>query len=273
LVSHFDGHDLTMPPMPRAAERVLARLRDSQSTMAEVARDISEDQVMAAEVLRMSNSVFYRGTEKITSLQSSVTRLGTHALRTLMMHQSLRSAMFPKSGVDRDVAERLWRRSLASGCVMRGLAEFTKLDPDDALLIGLMHDIGNVLVLRITHERQVMQTRLDWGTFEYLCFECHQEFGELIAEAWKLPSELKSLISNHHACPNPEDPLRVQRWMLMLTDMVNQMLGYDVEAQYDLMRSRPVMELGLLGRSDFEDFFGRLPEEIEEMLASLEVRK
>ena len=271
LVSHFDGHDLTMPPMPRVAERVLAHLRDPKSSMTRIAKDIAEDQVMAADILRMANSALYRGLYKITNLQAAVTRLGGNAVRTFTLHQSLRAAMFQKKGVDVDLAEGIWRRSLASGCTMRGLAPFTHMDPEEASLIGLLHDIGNVIVLRIAHEQSIIAHRwIDPDTFDYLCFECHQEFGELIADAWKLPDTLKELISNHHVEPDREDPLRVQRLMLILTDMINQMLGYDTPADYDLLKTRPVEELGLASQPGFEKFLAELPDQIAETVATFQ---
>jgi len=269
LVSHFDGHDLTLPLMPRVAERVLAHLRDPKSNMARIAKVIAEDQVMAADMLRMANSPLYRGLYKINNLQGAVTRLGGNAVRTFTLHQSLRAAMFQKKGVDVDLAEGIWCRSLASGCTMRGLAHFTGMDEEEASLIGLLHDIGNVIVLRVAHEQSAIAHHwIDSDTFEYLCLECHQEFGELIADAWKLPDTLKELISSHHVEPDREDPLRVHRLMLMLTDMINQMLEYDTPADYDLLKTRPVKELGLASRPGFEEFLAELPEQIAETVTT-----
>ncbi|MCH7885421.1 MAG: HDOD domain-containing protein [Planctomycetes bacterium] len=271
LVSHFDGHDLAMPPMPRVAERVLAHLRDPKSSMTRIAKDIAEDQVMAADILRMANSALYGGLHRITNLQAAVTRLGGNAIRTFTLHQSLRAAMFQKKGVDINLAEGIWRRSLASGCIMRGLAQFTHMDPEEASLIGLLHDIGNVIVLRIAHEQSIIARRwIDPDTFEYLCFECHQEFGELIADAWKLPDTLRELISSHHAYPDREDPLRVHRLMLMLTDMTNQMLRFDTPADYDLLKALPVEELGLASQPGFEEFLAGLPDQIAETVATFQ---
>jgi HD-like signal output (HDOD) protein len=269
MVSHFDGHDLNLPAMPRVAERVLSRLRDPKSSMAKVAKDIAEDQVTAGDVLRMANSALYRGLTKITSLQAAVTRLGANALKTLMMHETMRAAMFYKKGVKEELADMLWRRSLASGCVMRGLAQFTAKDRDDAFLLGLLHDVGNVLVVRLMHEqRKVVKFEPDSDTFEYLAFECHQEFGELIANGWGLPESLTELIANHHKPPAADDPLATERWMLIFTDMTNQMLGYDVPNEYNLLGSRAATELAVADRPGFEAFLAELPEQIEDVIGS-----
>lgn len=269
LESHFDGHNLTLPTMPLAAESVLKRLRDPRCSMSDVAKDISEDQVMAADILRIANSAFYRGTETITSLQAAVTRLGSTAIRTLMMHQSLRAATFYSKAKDRELADLLWVRSIASATIMQSLSRFTLSDPDDAFLIGLLHDIGNIVVLRTVYEQESrMDYRIDIDSFESLCFEYHQKFGELIANSWQLPMDIKDLISNHHELPPTDDPHRTARLMILLADMITQMLGYNIEAQYNLLESQPVIELGLSERGDFVTFLAELPDQIQEATAS-----
>jgi len=267
LVSHFDGHDLHMPPLPHVVERVLSKLRDSKCSLSQVADIIAEDQVVAAGVLRIANSPLYRGLNRITALRPAVARLGTRALQTLMMHESVRSTMFRDVGTYREYANLLWRCSLAGACVMREISQFTNVEAEDAFLIGLLHDIGNVIVLRIAHgHRKFSNYELDIDTFDYLCGETHQEFGELVADAWKLPENLKDLIANHHAYPPEDDKHRVARLMLQVTDMSCSLMGYAPYQLFDLLNSRPVQDLGLDARPGFTKMLGNLPALIEEVV-------
>ena len=267
LASHFDGHDLEVPSLPHVPQRVLQRLSDPNCTIAELARCLSEDQVVAAAVLRTCNSPMYRGLEKITALAPAVARLGSRILRTLMMHQSLRAALFHSKGGDRELANSLWRRSLAAAAVMRSLSPLTGLDPEDAFLIGLLHDIGNVMVFRVAHKQaELTRYHVDADTFEYLCHECHQEFGELVAQAWKLPRTLATLIADHHTRPGPDDPLRVERLQLELTNMILAMLDFAPPAAYDLPASVPARELGLPDRHEFIPLLSELPDRIDDVL-------
>lgn len=270
LVSHFDGHDLKMPSLLHVAERVLAQLRRRDCDLSAVAREIAQDQVVTAAVLRMANSPLYRGLHKITGLQPALARLGTKAIRTLMLHESIREAMFHGKGELRHFAEILWARSLASAHLMRGLSTFTGLDEEDASLIGLLHDIGGVIVLRIVQTHLVaVQDLIDEATFEYLCAECHQEFGELVADAWKLPASLTKLISDHHSYPAANDPLRMARLQLVLNDMILACLGYMPHVPYALLDSRVVQDLGLADRRGFVAFLAELPGQLEETIEAL----
>jgi HD-like signal output (HDOD) protein len=265
LISQFDGHDLNLPPLPRVPEIVLRRLRDPNCDFTKVAGDIAEDQVIAGAVLRMANSALYRARKKVTALQPAVTRLGVNMIRTIMLQQSLRAAMFRRKGADEERPRTIWRRSVASATIMGGLAALTASNSDEAFLIGLLHDIGNVLVLRAAQDQQtVLHHKLDSETFEYLCYETHQELGELIAGAWDLPPTLKDLIADHHTVPAPETPLRAYRLQLELTGMINAMLGYAPAGAYNLREVRAAKDLGLAGREEFVTFLDALPAQVEE---------
>ncbi len=270
LVSHFDSHDLTLPAIPRAAEKVIQRLGNRDYDIKKVSRDIEEDQVLAGAVLRMSNSVIYGGRVKIASVHRAVSRLGANALRTLMMHQSLRAAAFEGKGGDRALCDLVWNRSLAGGCVMRCLAPITGIDPEEAFMMGLLHDVGSVVVLREVqkHERS-LNYEMDIATFDYLCWETHQEFGELVAENWGLPGDIQRVIARHHEHPTEDNPLRRETLVLMLADMINAMIGFAPAAQYDLLNSRVVHDLQLADREDFEDLLIELPGVVEINVASV----
>lgn len=270
LVSHFDGHDLTLPPLLHVAESVLPKLRDPDCSLPETARELSEDQVIAAGILRMANSPLYRGLHKITALPAAVTRLGLTALRTLLMHESLRAAMFYRKGHTNEFARILWTRSLASATIMRGLSEFTSVDKEDGFLIGLLHDIGNVIVLRIVHgDGRLPRYEVDLDTFEYLCAETHQEFGELIADAWSLPANLKVLLSDHHNYPAHDDPLCTPRLQLQVTDMIASLLGFAPYQPYNLLECRAVQDLNLASHPKFLPFLKNLPDDVNETIGAL----
>jgi len=273
LVSHFDGHDLTLPPLLHVAEVLLPKLSDPNCDLGKVAAGLSEDQVVAAAVLRMANSPLYRGLNKITGIRPAVNRLGTRAVRMLLMHESLRAATFlhkkGQQGVN-ELAKSVWRRSLASACIMRSLAELTGTDQEEAFLVGLLHDIGNVVVLRIAFGAQFApRYRLDPGVFEYLCYETHQEFGELVAKAWALPQNVASIVSDHHTHPAPNDPLRVPRLHVQLTDMIASLLGYAPYTPYGLLDSPAVRELQLAARPHFSTLLSALPQQLEETITFL----
>jgi len=269
LITHFDGRNLTLPSLPRVPERVLQMLSGHRD-MRLVAKEISNDQVSAAAVLRMSNSVLYSGLQKITTIEQATVRLGSNTIRMIMLNLSMRSITSREQRKDNNRAERLWQRSLASATIMRLLADVTKVNPEEAFLIGLLHNVGNIIVLRIINgQRDRLKIQINDPTFEFLCHETHQEFGELLAGGWSLPERLKSLICDHHAYPVPNQPFRLERLHLQMTEMISSLLGYIPLCNYDLLSSRAVRDLGLADRADFIEFLNELPDKINEAMATL----
>ncbi len=267
LIDQFDGHDLELPPFPRVPEIVLKDLRKRNCDFGNVARDIAEDQVIAAAVVRMANSPLYRGMHEVTALKQAITRLGATALRTLMFNQSMRVAAMGAEGVNKEYGTMIMRRSLASATIMSGLSQFTGVDQEEAFLIGLLHDIGNVVVLReASRQQRFIDYELRHMTFEYLCDETHQEFGELIAKAWSLPPNVQQIIAGHHEYPAEDDPLRTERLLIRVTDMICAILAYSPHVPYDLLQTQEMADLNLATRQECIHFLYHLPEQVEDMI-------
>ncbi len=265
IVTYFDGHDLNIPPLLQIAEQILSKLKKPKTNLRDIADKLAEDQILAASTLRMANSPLYRGVDRIAALQPAVTRLGTKAIRTLLVRESMRAATFQGTESHQELADLLWLRSYASAHIMSRLAPLVGTDPEDSFLVGLLHDIGSVVVLRIVSKYEnVCPNGLDLDTFDYLCYESHQEFGELLATDWNLPQTVRELITDHHRFPSEDDPAKKERLQLQLSDMLCSMLGYATQIPYDLMNSDVVCALGLSDQPKFIRLLEKLPAELAE---------
>lgn len=266
--------DLQLPPTPSAASRVLQMLAKDSHDARQLAAEVANDEVASLAVLRQANSVLYRGREPVTDLCTAITRLGLTVLRTIMLQHSLRAAARPRRG-DRHLAAIVWNGALASACIMRNLAELLRTvsadargprpqspDNEAAYLDGLLHDVGNVLVLRETQEQQaVLRYQIDLDEFDWLCRAHHERLGRFIGDAWNLPDTLKTLIAAHHEPRTADTPPSVA--MIALTDMLKAMLGYAPPASYDLLQSTPAQALGLTAHPAFIAFLTQLPDDLQ----------
>ena len=260
--------DLRLPTLPKSAECVLRMLGGTRSSAGQIAGELAKDQVLSAAVLRLANSALYGAAGRITDLRSAATRLGNLVLRTVAMQYSLQSAVRPNFARDRTLTDIVWNGSLASATIMRGLAECLWADDEEAYLIGLLHDIGNVLVLREVQEQQTfLRYRMALEPFEWLCYQHHEKLGRLVGEAWDLPDKAKTLAADHHGAGVPGDPLARERSMIALTDMIKSMLGYATRRSYALLTSNPAKALGLAESPALTAFLGDLPAQLRGLKA------
>ena len=88
LVKRIQSDQLFLPTMPSLVTRVLELLHDPDAGMKEAAQLLEKDPVLAARALRMATSAaFAAGTKKVT-LQEALARLGTKALKGLLVEAS-----------------------------------------------------------------------------------------------------------------------------------------------------------------------------------------
>lgn len=269
LECSLENHDVELPPIPRVPEAVLRCLSSHYCDFHRVADLISEDPSTTTRVLRMANAAIW-GVKTTSSIPEAVVRLGNRPLQSLMMSESLMVASRPSRKANRLIAQRFWNRSLAAGCVMRALAPLCNFDPEEAFVIGLLHDVGDVVVLRAIDRFEALSHEgIESEAFEYLCHRFHQPLGTMVADEWALGPTLKVILGAHHAWPKAKEAHRKERLMLMLSDMINQMIGFAHPAVYNLPKARPVAELRLDQREDFLPLLVPLPGQIRERVAAI----
>jgi len=121
-------------------------LRGNDFGLADVARLISSDQVLTADVLRCANSaLFSRGTPAVT-VQQALSRVGAAEVRRLALAPGL-GAQARGAGSLSSLRRRAWLESLAAALVSQELARANGLDPEVAFVCGLLHDFGKVIAV------------------------------------------------------------------------------------------------------------------------------
>jgi hypothetical protein len=138
--------------LPRAAGVVpalLARLRSDSSSLGELAEHVSRDPTLVAEVVAMANSAFYRRERPVMELSHSIQMLGVGGLRAAIARVVLKPMVDARSGpVIKRSAPRLWKHTEFKTQLGAEIARSQGLDPFDAYMLALLHDIAWSSVLR-----------------------------------------------------------------------------------------------------------------------------
>jgi len=142
-----DG-DFEIPSMPDIAIRISKAVNNLDTTSADIARIIQMDPALAARIIHIVNSPLYAGRHRIDNCPDAVTRLGRATTRSLVLSFILKNLFRTKHAILRDRMSELWAHSRKVAAVCHVLARIgSKLDPDRAMLAGLIHDIGAVPIL------------------------------------------------------------------------------------------------------------------------------
>jgi len=82
----------------------------------------------------------------------------------------------------------------------------TKLNPDDAFLAGLLHEVGKLYILMRVKDK--IEQLASEAAFQAVVAEWHPRLGRAVIESWGLPEDLAAAVGEHQACAleAPEPP-------------------------------------------------------------------
>lgn len=183
-----DGH-IDVPALPDVVLRVREAVADSARSVADIARIIQADIPLAGRLLQVANSPLYAARRPAEHLHAAVMRLGMVTTRNLVESFALRRVFFSPDPSLRERVEDIWRHSVQVGAIAYTLARITPgLDADRALLAGLVHDIGILVLLRYTEQRPLLRNddiQLD-GVLRIM----RGEVGGYVLDHWRLGPDL-----------------------------------------------------------------------------------
>lgn len=147
--SNQSGADMVRR-MPGVIPQLLQSLRSGDFSGADLARKISQDLVLVAEVLRLANSAILGSGKAISSIDHAILVIGQDGLRQLITGVAFKPIVNLNSGsFNRKLAPRLWAQSERCAVASRMLASESPVDGLEAFLAGLVNNVGLTVSLRV----------------------------------------------------------------------------------------------------------------------------
>lgn len=223
---------IDLPVFHPVALKLTIMLSDPYSDIDDVIKTINEDQALASQVLKMSNSAAYVGLVKSETIKEAVVRLGAGQISMLTMAASQASLHVSANSVVNEIMKELWQHSLVTALGCWWVAQHTGHQSivDHAYMAGLLHDIGKLHLLKalehLTLEKQIVVDReLVLAVFT----EMHVEQGDRIMRYWNIPPVYQSVAFHHHdATSNPIDSLLT---MVRLVNKVSRKVGISLDPE------------------------------------------
>jgi HD-like signal output (HDOD) protein len=196
-----------LPPMPAVAFKALQLVDDVNCTADEIAKVLSHDAALAAQVLRAGNSSAASRREHVSNLRDAVQAVGFRYVKGIVM-ASVTRRWNPNFS---HVARMVWERSIGTGVATRILLTGLGLrDNEKFFLPGILHNLGQVVmlshpeigaaypkVLQLIAEKSLTFSHAE---HEILGFS-HPLVGALVVQKWGFPLEMCRSILHY------DDPL------------------------------------------------------------------
>jgi HD-like signal output (HDOD) protein len=198
LAKDLSKGGLELPSFPDIVIRIRKAVADDAVTTEQIVQIIGADPMLAARILTMSNSAALRpATDAITDLRAAVNRIGRNMVRnTTMSHGIVQTKAAYTLKEAKVCLDKLWDECALVAALCFVLAKKrTKLNLDEALLVGLMHGIGKLYILGRAEshpeifgdEADLYQVMDDW----------HAAIGSSILENWGFASYMSEAVAQY----------------------------------------------------------------------------
>jgi len=182
-------HDrLVVPSMPEVALKIRRMIEDEDAPIPDLARAIHSDPAISAKLVKVANGALYHGQPKVESCARAVARLGLNTTKHLVMGIVLGNVFHEKinTALLNEMARALWLHSVEVGAISMALARVTPgLDPEEAMLAGLVHDIGELVIL--SYADSYPEIGSSRRTLEAVIARLKGEIGAAILREWQFP--------------------------------------------------------------------------------------
>lgn len=184
----FRDDNLHVPSLPDVALRLRSALHHDIS-IAEAAKIINLDPAIASRLVQVANSPLYRTANALGSCHDAVNRLGLKTTQTLVISISLNNLFLSTNRKLNQLLQQLWRESIQVAAISQTLASLTrKVNADEALLAGLIHNIGALPI--ITYAESLDSGLYSDDQLQQTIHLLQARLGTQILRKWRFPEEI-----------------------------------------------------------------------------------
>lgn len=252
----------SLPQFPENVIHVQKLISDPTSDMPAIARQISMDPALTADLLKMVNSAQYMLAKRVDNISEAVKMIGIKGIRNLLYSYGTQKVL----GDDTIDKKKLWEHSYRTAFYAYNLVKNFRNDTnllDDAYIGGILHDMGKIIFSNVHPDLLnkikgfCAEKNLPASTFEDLSAGMnHAELGALIAEKWNFPDKLVAAIRFHH---DPESTPADCKDLVDTVYLANMFCEYENgNVSYDQLDAGPLENFGLKSKKQVDALLERL---------------
>ena len=197
----------SIPALPQDIQKFYNLADDLMMNAKKAADLLMTDQALSAQILKIANSSFYGYSHHVSTVSQAIVIIGFEGVRNLAMSMVIHNKLFAKrKNVNLKVREKLWEHSLAVACASRLIVQkLGKQDPEQGFLMGLLHDLGKVVILEVAEEEyaeileNIDDSDVPLHELEAQKYQTnHAHLGSELCKNWQLPFIFSRACNLHH---------------------------------------------------------------------------
>lgn len=256
LKRHIESEQLSLPIFDSVSLRIQMELIKKNPDFRAVEKLIIADQSLSSNLLKIANSVRYRGLVETSTVKDAIVRLGMTEIARIISTDISKKIFNSRDLQVNAIIKKLWQHSM--GCAFASGMLSHRLDfgvmQNEAFFAGLFHDIGKLLILKVIAQKKqknsaiAVPDELLLNAMEIL----HTEYGYLLMQRINMPQIFAVIARDHHM----QDFDRTN-YLLILVKMANHIchqmgIGLAHNAAIDLLETEEATLLNL-AQADLEE--------------------
>ncbi len=196
IIKALENDELVLPTLPEIALKVRDVAEDVTSSISDLTTVLGRDAALSARMIKVANSPLIRASIPVSDLNTAVSRLGIDLTSNLAMGLAMEQMFQATSDIVDKRMRACWSKSVEIAASSQVLARhFTDLQPDQALLAGLTHQIGKLPILAFAeHNDSLLNDAFALGK---VLSVLHPSLGSYILKMWDFPEELVGVSKNY----------------------------------------------------------------------------
>lgn len=195
----------SFPSMPAAALKLLALLKDENSSNAQIEQILRYEPGLTANILKITNSAFFGLPNQIGSIRQSILMIGWKKLIQIVLTSCVNAIIDkPVQGYELSPGD-LWQHSIAVSVASEIMVKELNLSvSEEVFTAALLHDVGKMVLGRYvkddiaTIDREELQD-VPFEQVERRIFGIdHAEIGANILRRWSFPPSMVTAVRWHH---------------------------------------------------------------------------
>lgn len=203
--------EVSLPALPQVVFTIEDALKKEETDIGDLAKLIEVDPGISSKLIGVANSVFYRGVKECTLVEEAIARLGMKETKHFVYLISNRNLFALKDRRFEETIKDLYIHAVACGAACESLARHLSIpDTYNFFALGLLHDIGKLLVLQVLSEVTKNMRGIDMTMSTDIMNSLHTKAGYMLLSKWSFPQIYPLVALNHEdisAFDNPEKEL------------------------------------------------------------------
>jgi len=198
-----ESNKLELPSLPDIVIMIRKAACHPETGISEVARIIQGDPILTTRFLKITNSPLYRSTLPFANVDQVIQSLGLDTTQNIIISLILHKIFNVLSIHLHSRIQNLWLHSCRVATISQLMASGSVgLQPDRAMLAGLLHDIGVLPIL--LYADKFCRDENDVGKLDEIITQLRGSLGQKIIQHWQfdddiniIPVEIDDMQRNH----------------------------------------------------------------------------